>query len=79
MKKRIITGIVLLGILLLLPMQLKVMADGKDTQANQQVKTDPFGKEINYSSVLYDNTNGLLTSESNTIAQTKEGFIWIGS
>ena len=78
-KKRIITGIVLLGILLLLPMQLKVMADGKDTASNQQVKTDPFGKEINYSSVLYDNTNGLLTSESNTIAQTKEGFIWIGS
>ena len=29
--------------------------------------------------VLYDNTNGLPTSEANTIAQTKDGFIWIGS
>ncbi len=29
--------------------------------------------------ILYDNTNGLPTSEANTIAQTKDGFIWIGS
>ncbi len=32
-----------------------------------------------YSSVLYDNTNGLPTSEANDIVETKEGFIWIGS
>ena len=36
------------------------------------------GKE-GYSSVLYDNTNGLPTSEANVIAETGEGFIWIGS
>ena len=32
-----------------------------------------------YSTVLYDNTNGLPTSEANAIAETSEGFIWIGS
>lgn len=33
---------------------------------------------IGYASVLYDNTNGLPTSEANAIAETEEGFIWIG-
>ena len=37
------------------------------------------GQDQNYSAVLYDNTNGLPTSEANAIAQTSEGFIWIGS
>ena len=31
-----------------------------------------------FSAVLYDNTNGLPTSEANAIAQTAEGFLWIG-
>ena len=39
----------------------------------------PFGEGVNYSSVLYDNMNGLPTSEANDIAETEEGFIWIGS
>ena len=40
---------------------------------------DPFGNGLQYSVVIYDNTNGLPTSEANAIAQTAEGFIWIGS
>ncbi|MBR5337177.1 MAG: HD domain-containing protein [Lachnospiraceae bacterium] len=32
-----------------------------------------------YSEVLYDNSNGLPTSEANAITQTSDGFIWIGS
>ena len=32
-----------------------------------------------YSTVLYNNTNGLPTSEANAIVQTPDGFIWIGS
>lgn len=31
-----------------------------------------------YSAILYDNSSGLPTSEANAIAQTKNGFIWIG-
>ena len=37
--------------------------------------TDPDG----YSAVLYDNTNGLPTSEANDIAESPDGCIWIGS
>ena len=40
---------------------------------------DPFAEGANYSFVLYNNTNGLPTSEANAITQTSEGFIWIGS
>ena len=31
-----------------------------------------------YSPVLYNNTNGLPTSEANAIVQSSEGFMWIG-
>jgi len=40
---------------------------------------DPVSHPENYSAVLYDNTNGLPTSEANAIVQTADGFIWIGS
>ncbi len=33
---------------------------------------------VGYSSVLYNNVNGLPTSEANTIVQSADGFIWIG-
>ena len=39
---------------------------------------DPIGRSDNYSAVLYNSKNGLPTSEANTIAQTSEGFLWIG-
>lgn len=35
-------------------------------------------KRSGYTSVLYDNTNGLPTSEANTVVQTGDGFIWVG-
>ena len=39
---------------------------------------DPTNEEVGYASILYDNDNGLPTSEANAIAETEEGFIWIG-
>ena len=33
----------------------------------------------NYSAVLYHSSNGLPASDANAIAQTDDGFIWIGS
>ena len=53
-----------------------VYADGG---AEMQLSVDPTGKGDGYSAVMYDNTNGLPTSEANAIAETEEGFIWIGS
>ena len=43
------------------------------------VSVDPTGQVRGYSAVLYDNTSGLPTSEANAIAETSDGFIWIGS
>ena len=43
-----------------------------------QGKQDPTGVGASYTSILYDNGNGLPTSEANAIVQTSDGFIWIG-
>ena len=39
---------------------------------------DVFGINADYTSVLYDSTNGMPTSEANAIAQSSDGFIWLG-
>ena len=39
---------------------------------------DQANYEWGYFSYLYDNSNGLITSEANTVAQIGIGFIWIG-
>ena len=45
---------------------------------NSSINVDPIGQDEGYSAVLYNNKNGLPTSEANDIVQTSEGFIWIG-
>ncbi|MCR5397913.1 MAG: HD domain-containing protein [Lachnospiraceae bacterium] len=39
---------------------------------------DLLGEGTNYTSILYNSQNGLPTSEANAIAQSSDGFIWIG-
>ena len=51
------------------------LAEGSD----HAVSVDLTGNGSGYTEVLYDNTNGLPTSEANAIAETSDGFIWIGS
>ncbi len=46
---------------------------------NNTISVDPTGLKEGFSAVLYDNSNGLPTSEANAITETKDGFIWIGS
>ena len=46
---------------------------------NRPLSVDPTGRIEGFSAVLYDNSNGLPTSEANAIAETGEGFLWIGS
>ena len=46
---------------------------------NLRPAVDPIGPGAKYTAVLYNNRNGLPTSEANAIAQTDDGFIWIGS
>ena len=40
---------------------------------------DLTGRGAGYSTVIYNNTNGLPTSDANSVVQTSDGFIWIGS
>ncbi len=39
---------------------------------------DLLGEGTDFTAILYNNSNGLPTSESNAIAQSADGFIWIG-
>lgn len=43
------------------------------------VSFDPTNRDESYTAILYDNMNGLPTSEANAIAETSDGFLWIGS
>ncbi|WP_036611635.1 HD domain-containing phosphohydrolase [Oribacterium sp. P6A1] len=45
---------------------------------NRPLSVDPTGEAEDFTAVLYNNTNGLPTSEANAITETAEGFIWIG-
>ena len=54
-------------------------ADDEISSQEGAVGVDVTGQKEGFSAVLYDNTNGLPTSEANAIAETSEGFIWIGS
>lgn len=54
-------------------------ADNPNDNGSKRISVDPTGLTEGFSAVLYDNMNGLPTSEANAIAETSEGFIWIGS
>ena len=63
----------LLSLLFLIqPLAASAEAEGKKA-------LNPVGKDANYSARVYDNTNGLPTSEANDIAQTNDGVLWIGT
>ena len=76
----------LLSMLLIAAAAAECFADDADVISrnssgveNRAPSFDPTGRTGGYSAVLYDNTNGLPTSEANAIAETEEGFLWIGS
>ena len=46
---------------------------------NISLSVDPIQRNEGFSAVLYNNRNGLPTSEANAIAMTGDGFLWIGS
>lgn len=51
----------------------------KDINADNRFVEDPTGQYEGLAAFLYDNKTGLPTSEANAIAETSDGFIWIGS
>ena len=58
---------------------MTVRAENISGGDNDEIVVDPTGDGEGYAAVVYNNTNGLPTSEANAIAETKEGFLWIGS
>ncbi|MCR5375193.1 MAG: HD domain-containing protein [Lachnospiraceae bacterium] len=57
-------------------------SEGESGEADDEVAilaVDPTHPGAGYAAILYDDGNGLPTSEANTIAQTADGFLWIGS
>ena len=49
-----------------------------DTDTSPSISINLDSLDEGFTSVLYNNMNGLPTSEANAIATTSEGFIWIG-
>ena len=49
------------------------------TPSSGEKKIDLTGRGSGYSTIVYNNTNGLPTSDANSVVQTADGFIWIGS
>ena len=62
-----------------LMLQLGCAAWAADAGTAKHISVDIVNRTEGYSEVLYDNTNGLPTSEANAIVETDDGFIWIGS
>ncbi len=65
--------VVCLTFALLIPIQTA----GAASEQERMPSVDPVGNKDSFSAVLYNNTNGLPTSEVNEIVQTEEGFVWI--
>ena len=81
---RLFFSVLLSAVLILLsaavcPGDEDVPAEDAAAETEKTVSVDPVSQDEGYSAVLYDNTSGLPTSEVNDIAETREGFIWIGS
>ena len=67
------------AVLMLFLCFLLVRCPAASAASSAPAVVDPIAQKEGFSAVLYNNTNGLPTSEANTIAETSDGFIWIGS
>lgn len=50
----------------------------KGSIVNAEENIDLLESDNDYTAILYDNTNGLPTSEANAIVQSEDGYIWLG-
>ncbi|MBQ4474545.1 MAG: SpoIIE family protein phosphatase [Lachnospiraceae bacterium] len=72
--RRLLT-LMCLALLFLLP---AASASAAEDLGDRKV-VDPVRDRDKCTAVIYNNTNGLATSEANDIVTTEDGFIWIGS
>ena len=59
--------------------QMICRADTESVHSSAAMVVDPIKNKDSVSAVVYNNQNGLPTSEANAIAETRDGFIWIAS
>lgn len=75
MKRIICNSILFLALLF-----LSVFYSAVPSHASATATVESIAQELpDYASVMYDSSNELTTSEANAVAQTGDGFIWIGS
>ena len=55
-----------------------ILSTSYETCAAPGDRRNLLGEGTDYTSILYDSNNGLPTSEANAIAQSSDGFIWLG-
>ena len=80
MKKRLFGYVLILLLMFLIDPALgEENAMNASGVPNLPLSVDPTGRSEGFSAILYNNPNGLPTSEANAITETSEGFIWIGS
>ena len=80
MKKRLFAYVLALLLLLSVsPVHGETVSVNVSGTPNLPLSVDPTGRTEGFSAILYNNPNGLPTSEANAITETDEGFIWIGS
>ncbi|MCR5507219.1 MAG: HD domain-containing protein [Lachnospiraceae bacterium] len=73
-----IKGLMITAAGLLAAVSLGICGLSKEVYANEPDSRDVFGTGADYAAILYDSSNGMPTSEANAIAQSSDGFIWLG-
>ena len=68
-----------IGLFLVLACALLIILLSSSHLGSALALENPSSYGYGYSAILYDNTNGLPTSDTNALAQTPDGFLWIGS
>lgn len=71
--RQIVKGVKSAAVLLIASILATNMLPLSTLAAEQDIYNNSFVKKI------YNNTNGMVSSEANTICETKDGYIWIGS
>lgn len=81
LRNRPVRAALCLGLLLCFALALGLPAQTANNNGDTDLFSaiDPHNYVDQTSAVIYDSTNGLPTNGVNDIAQTKEGFLWIGS
>ncbi len=78
-KIAILLSVVLYSLSLLGPGNVRVHADEQEKHAISSYLLNSIRNNTNLSMTVYDASNGLMNSSANAIAETKDGFIWIGT